>query len=195
MYKIVALMGEAGAGKDSLMRSALDVLDQKGHASKIHEIISCTTRPMREGEVNGVNYFYYTPDQFSGKIISGEMLEFVQFNGWWYGTSYESIRGDNIINIGVFNPTGIRELIDSGECEVFVFWVRVSDKQRLMRQLTREEDPNVKEIIRRFGADTQDFSHINFDYVELTNETLEDYDAAVDQIVGQVQTLLGQGQE
>ncbi len=195
MYKIVALMGEAGAGKDSLMRSALDALDQKGYASKIHEIVSCTTRPMREGEVNGVNYFYYTPDQFSEKIMSGEMLEFVQFNGWWYGTSYDSIRSDGIINIGVFNPSGIRELIDRNDCEVYVMWVRVSDKQRLMRQLNREENPNVKEIVRRFGADTQDFSHINFDYIDLLNETTKDYDAGIEQIVCQVETLLEQGQE
>ena len=55
MYKIIALIGEAGTGKDSLMQAIL------GLQPDLHEIVSCTTRPKREGEAHGVNYFYYTP--------------------------------------------------------------------------------------------------------------------------------------
>lgn len=54
-YKIVAIMGKAGAGKDTLLRECL-ALDP----NKLHEIISCTTRPPREGEREGVNYYYLT---------------------------------------------------------------------------------------------------------------------------------------
>ena len=55
MYKIIAIMGEAGTGKDSLMQEILKLKPE------FHEIISCTTRPMRQGEAEGVNYYYYTP--------------------------------------------------------------------------------------------------------------------------------------
>ena len=61
MYKIIALIGEAGAGKDTLMKEFLKQHD-------FHEIISCTTRPPREGEKNGVNYFYYSEKDFLEKV-------------------------------------------------------------------------------------------------------------------------------
>lgn len=58
MYNIIALMGEAGSGKDRTLQELLAA------DPSLHEIISCTTRPKRQGEAHGVNYYYYTPEQF-----------------------------------------------------------------------------------------------------------------------------------
>lgn len=154
MYKIVALIGESGSGKDALMQSILS-----SAPTSFNEIISHTTRPKREGEVEGVNYYYCSPECFAEKIVNNEMLEATFFNDWFYGTSYESLRSD-CINLGVFNPDGIRALLDNPHVEVTVFRVQCSDKTRLLRQLNREENPNVIEIIRRFNADMNDFSNI-----------------------------------
>ena len=112
MYNIVVLMGEAGAGKDSMMQAVLRKLAEKGHVADVHEIVSCTSRPMREGEAHGINYYYYHPSDFEMKILNDEMLEFTKFNNWWYGTGYDSVRGDGVVNIGVFNPAGVRQLVD-----------------------------------------------------------------------------------
>jgi guanylate kinase len=76
MYNIVALIGKSGAGKDSMMQQVLKLLAEKNITAEVHEIISCTSRPMRDGEAHGVNYYYYYPDDFATKIINGEMLEF-----------------------------------------------------------------------------------------------------------------------
>ena len=193
MYKIVLFMGKGGAGKDSLMKQVLKLLTEKKIISEVHEIVSCTSRPMREGEAHGINYYYYHPDDFAMKIMNDEMLEFTQFNNWWYGTSYDSVRSDGIINIGVFNPAGVRQLLDRPDCEVTVYWVTVSDKQRLYRQLSREEHPDVKEIVRRFNADEEDFADIDFDYTEVINETFDDFYANAEQIAGQIKDMLAQG--
>jgi guanylate kinase len=56
MYKIIAIMGESGTGKNSLMQEILKLKPE------LHEIIPCTTRPMRQGETDGVDYYYYTPE-------------------------------------------------------------------------------------------------------------------------------------
>ena len=194
MYNIVVLMGEAGAGKDSLMQGALVHLDQAGFTSQIHEIVSCTSRPMREGEAHGINYYYYHPNDFEMKIMNDEMLEFTRFNNWWYGTSYDSVRGDGVVNVGVFNPSGVRQLLDRPDCNVTVYWIKTTDKNRFLRQLNRENAPDVKEIVRRFNADYEDFSDIDFDYIEIPNDTYEDFTAGAKQIAGQVQALLAQGQ-
>jgi guanylate kinase len=190
MYNIVALIGKAGSGKDTILQGILKNLEDN---DKVHEIVSCTSRPMREGEKDGINYHYYSPSHFVDKIMCGQMLEYTSFNNWWYGTSTESVRQDGVINFGAFNPDGVRKLIDRDDCNVTVYWITASDKTRLLRQLNREENPNVKEIIRRFGADVKDFENINFDYTEISNETQEDLIEAIKTLVCQTETTLAQG--
>ena len=151
MYKVIALIGEAGAGKDSLMQAILELRPD------LHEIVSCTTRPKREGEVHGVNYYYYTPEKFGDMVLHNEMLECTVFNDWFYGTSYDSVRSD-CVNIGVFNPAGVEAMEDRGDVDLYVIWVTATKKTRLLRQLNREEDPDVDEIVRRYRADQLDFA-------------------------------------
>ena len=160
MYKIIAIMGEAGTGKDSLMQEILKLKPM------FHEIISCTTRPMRQGEAEGVNYYYYTPEQFGDRVLHDEMLECTVFNDWFYGTSYDSVRSD-CINIGVFNPTGVENLLARPDVDVKVIRVVAEDKTRLLRQLNREKWPDVREIVRRFNADWMDFEGIDDDIPSL----------------------------
>lgn len=194
MYNIIALIGESGAGKDSMAQEILCKLAKKGHMADIHEIINCTSRPMREGEAHGINYFYYHPSEFEMKILNDEMLEFTRFNNWWYGTSYDSVRSDGVVNIGVFNPAGVRQLLDRSDCDVKVYWIIACDKNRMLRQLNREAHPDVREIVRRFNADYEDFKDIDFDYFEIPNETVGDFNNGVEEIVSQVETMLAQGQ-
>ena len=172
MYKIIVLIGEAGSGKDSLMQGVLH------ENPNLHEIVSYTTRPPREGEIDGVNYNFISGEKFGDKVVNGEMIEAACFNGWFYGTGYASLRSD-CINIGVFNPTGVESLLAAQDVEILVFYVRASDKERLLRQLNREENPDVMEIIRRFKTDMIDFEHLDFDYIELENNRLDDFDRNV----------------
>lgn len=178
--KIVVLMGEAGSGKDTILHRIMEK-----YPSYFNEIISCTTRPPRQGEKEGVNYHFLSVEDFIRKILNGDMLEATEFNGWHYGTDSQSLTIDKI-NIGVFNPEGVRCLQEDENIELYVFYVRAAGKQRLLRQLNREENPDVDEIIRRYKADTEDFSFLNdIKYITLQNNTLDDIDIAVDTIFGQ----------
>lgn len=180
MFKIIALIGEAGSGKDSIMQNIL-----KQRPLDFNEIISCTTRPMREGEVDGVNYFYLTPEEFACKILNGEMLEATSFNDWFYGTSYDSLRSD-CPNIGVFNPDGIRAMSGMPGVDITVYKIVCSDKTRLLRQLNREQYPDVDEIVRRYKTDKEDFFDLEFMYTEIKNEDKEDLNLATSAILSQL---------
>ena len=182
-YKMIALIGEAGSGKDTVMKEVL-----AKEPLLFNEIISCTTRPPREGECHGVNYYYYTDEEFADKVIAGEMLEVAQFNDWFYGTSYEALRSD-VINLGVFNPTGIETMLSMKDIDLTVFYICAKDKTRLLRQLNREENPDCMEIMRRYRTDLIDFEILDFEYTELPNENLDDLRRAVEAVC---QAAIGQ---
>ena len=110
------------------------------------------------------------------------MLEYTMFNNWFYGTSYDSLQSD-AINIGVFNPAGIRSLREFNDIDLIVYKIVCSDKTRMLRQLNREEHPNVDEIVRRYKTDKEDFSNLDFYYTEIENEDKEDMELAVEAIL------------
>ena len=153
--KIIALIGKSAAGKDAIMQKMVSL------CPSLHEIISCTSRPMRENERHGINYYYYSDKEFEEKIKRSEMFEYTSFNGWFYGTSFDSIKPE-AVNIGVFNPEGIRTLLSRDDLDVIIVEVRAADKERLLRQLNRQQSPDVAEIIRRYGTDEKDFNNLGF---------------------------------
>ena len=181
-------MGEAGSGKDTLMKEVLKA------CPGLHEIVSCTTRPPREGEVHGKNYFFLTDDEFADKVLNMEMFEATSFRDWFYGTSIDSL-DDSVVNIGVFNPDGIDALLEAPNVTLMVVYVHAKDKTRLLRQLHREINPDVDEIIRRFKTDKEDFSDLEFSYFEVENETQEDLQAAVNFVSKMVDVIGHFGQK
>lgn len=159
---IIALFGPAGSGKDYVQQFMVEHY-------KINNIISCTTRPPREGEEDGVAYHFLKPDEFKYKVDNNQMLEHTIFREWGYGTSLDSLRKG--LNVGVFNIQGVQSLLNFQDMEIIPVKVFARDKTRLLRQLNREGSPDCEEIIRRFQTDKEDFQSIPFDYQILDNDT------------------------
>ena len=181
MYKIIALCGKSGAGKDSLMMATFSRLEEY-----LNPIISHTTRPKREKEVADKNYHFVSNDQFLTLIDENKMLETTCFNNWYYGTSIDSL-SDSKINIGVFNPEGIINLLKDDRTELEIYYITAKGKTRLIRQLNREENPNVDEIIRRYSADEIQFQKMNnIECNIMINETFDDYMNIVNSICQKV---------
>lgn len=153
-YKIIALCGKSAAGKDTILKEIINQYPD------LHEIISCTTRPPRDYELEGVNYFFLSLEEFARKDRMGEMLEVSKFRDWYYGTSLDGIVA-NKINVGVFNPTGIYNLMKNDMIDLFVVQVQAADKVRLLRSLNREHNPDVDEIVRRYLTDKEDFEFLS----------------------------------
>lgn len=160
-YKILALFGKSGAGKDTIEKWL--VSNGIGHG-----IISCTTRPKRDYEINGVDYNFLSNEEFAQKVLDGTMLEATSFRDWFYGTPLEELKED-ILNIGVFNIQGIECLLEDRRLEILPVCVHVNDKERLGRLLEREQSPDCSEICRRFLTDQKDFNNIPFDYLIFDN--------------------------
>lgn len=175
--KVIALIGKAASGKDSIARALLE------KESSAHGIVSCTSRPKRDYEINGRDYTFMTPEEFALAIEEDKMLEVTNFNDWWYGTSIDSLKADTI-NVGVFNPEGIHSLLEDNRIDLTVYYIIATDKTRIMRQLSRESVPNISEIFRRYKTDDADFQehYLDFDYIRIENETDEDFFDCVETI-------------
>ena len=166
--KIIALFGKSGAGKDTIQNAVL------AEFPEINGIVSCTTRPMREYETNGIDYHFMSTEEFTKKVLDGTMLEATEFRGWFYGTPLDSLDPDKI-NIGVFNIAGIECLLTDSRLDILPIYIEASDKNRLLRSLNREQDPDCEEICRRFFTDKADFEKIDFDYISFDNNGEQDF--------------------
>ena len=161
-YNIVALIGKAGSGKDAVF-SALS----QNHP-EWNKKISCTSRAPRDYEQDGIDYHFLSADKFIDK--PEQFIEKQCFNNWWYGTRISDLVPAPAINIGIFNIKGVAQILERNDISVFPILLSCSDKMRLIHQLSREENPNIQEIFRRFDADEKDFKDIPFSYNVVYNQ-------------------------
>lgn len=168
-YKILALFGEAGSGKDYLRKAILTSDDR--YNPKLHGIVSTTTRPPRTNEKNGEDYYFVSDEEFGRKVLNFSMLEATSFNSWFYGTTIEDL-DPSLVNIGVFSISAIEMLLSDERLIVYPVYIKTLDKTRIIRQLEREANPNINEICRRYMADVKDFSDIPFSYKIVINDPL-----------------------
>lgn len=187
-YKIIAVMGQAGAGKDSFVHALIT----GNYFPGAKEIVSCTTRPIRENEVDGINYHYLTNEEFTKQVLNGEMLEATVFNNWCYGTSVKNLN-ENTLNIGVFNPEGIEILQEANNIDLTIIYIIASDKVRLLRQLNREKNPDCDEIVRRFGTDKKDFRQERIDAINPDYKILNNGDKTIDLLAQEFATAYAIG--
>lgn len=171
-YNIVALLGKAGSGKDTVFSALCQ------NNPSWNKKISCTSRAPREYEKDGVDYHFLSPLEFIDK--PEQFIEKQCFNNWWYGTRLEDLVPAPAINIGVFNIKGLEQVLKKDNITVLPILLSCSDKMRLIHQLSREENPNIQEIFRRFNADEKDFTNIPFSYNVIYNQEGLLYDAVRD---------------
>ena len=171
-YQILAFMGKSGSGKDF----TANYLWNKA-PYKFHKVVSCTTRPPRDNEVDGKDYHFIDTGSFAEHVLDGSMLEATCYNNnWYYGTCADYLN-PNKINVAVLNPEGIRRLAENENVELKVYYVDgFNDKKRLIKILTREVIPDCHEVCRRFLADEEMFDDIDdIDFTALWNSYDEEY--------------------
>ena len=174
MYKLLAIIGKSGTGKDSIFSA---VTQNPTYYPKVpfKRVIGTTTRPKRDGEIDGVHYHFISYSDFFTLDQTNSLFGVSGFRGWYYGTTYTELQ-PNVVNIGIFDPDRIRDIIENEkDIDLKVVCIMASDKARLMRQLNREKEPDVDEIVRRYQAEKKEWEKAIFDIYPVFNETAEDY--------------------
>jgi hypothetical protein len=139
-YKIIALTGAAGSGKDTLIYELMNNSENKKYFNRI---IRTTTRPKREGETNGVSYHFCDKEEFLKLIKDDSLLEYNVFNNWRYGIQYKDL-DINKINIGEFNPYSLREICVLPNVDVRVLTSTKAISLRLTAIISISRCPNLQ---------------------------------------------------
>ena len=183
MKNILILCGKAASGKDTLKRYMVEALELSG--IEFNNVVNTTTRPPREGEVDGVNYHFCSAEEMTKKILNDEMAEAVLFNDWVYGTENKALSEDKL-NVGIFNLEGIEALRQNPNHNIFAVYLDVEDSVRLIRYLNRENmtKEKINEMFRRYKADEIDFADVDdlVDY-KLTIEDNENKMVVADRVL------------
>lgn len=154
--------------------------------------ISATTRPPREGEVDGVHYRFVTADVFRAMIADGDFLEWAEFNGRLYGTPWSSVidrlgHGATVIlEIDVQGARQVRERHDAGlvpHPTTLVFLAPPSFEQLELRLRGRGSEDETS-IAQRLAIGRQEMAQQDlFDHV-IVNDRLDAAVEALDRILG-----------
>lgn len=116
---LIVLSGPSGVGKGTVRKAILERDDNEFEYS-----VSMTTRPMRKGEVDGVDYYFRTKEEFEAMIEAGEMLEYAEYVGNYYGTPLTYVNKtldegkDVFLEIEVQGAQQVKEKVPDG---VFIF--------------------------------------------------------------------------
>ena len=145
--------GPSGSGKTTLCRRLAD--EKEAHYS-----ISCTTRPPREGEVNGKDYHFLSKDDFKERIATGEFLEHAEVHENHYGTLKTEVLGhlvkgtDVVMDIDVQGADQVRSCADSQiQTAMIDLFVRPPSEEDLRSRLTgRGTDAEVVIALRMKNA-------------------------------------------
>ena len=163
---IFCLMGKSATGKDTIHRKIREKLSRPG-APDVGEVVPYTTRPIRTGEENGVNYWFENEEQYEEAAEEGRIIEARAYNTvhgiWRYYT-----KDDGQIDLGrrSYLIIGTLESYRSyceyyGADRIVPFYIEVEERERMRRAVHREnkqEYPHYAEMCRRFLADEEDFS-------------------------------------
>ena len=164
MGKIYCVMGKSSSGKDTVYKKL------KEQYKEFRLIVPYTTRPIREGEKDGVEYYFVDPEQFRAMKEDGKVIESRSYNTkcgiWTYFTADDGqidLSAADYLLIGTLvSYQALREYF--GEEAIVPVYLEVEDGLRLARALERErrqEKPKYAETCRRFLADEEDFSEEN----------------------------------
>ncbi len=165
--RLIILTGPSGVGKGTLLAALL------AKRPELYLSVSATTRSPRPGEIDGKNYYFYSRDRFETAIAQGELLEWAEFAGNYYGTPLPPVQdriaqGDSIIL--EIELLGARQVAKSFPAALKIFILPPSFEELESRLRSRGQDPE-EAIARRLqraqaeiaAADEFDLQIVNGD--------------------------------
>lgn len=146
---MIILVGASASGKTEVCKAMCYTYNFK-------KFVTTTTREKRINEIDGVDYFFVTKEEFEKKIQENKFIEYVEYNGNFYGTEKNQI-DDNVILI--VEPNGLKEFRKIKNHKIVSFLLISNKNVRKERMIFRGDD--LKDIEERLKIDDINFSNKN----------------------------------
>ena len=176
--KFIVISGPSGVGKGTICNKLFKELNA-------WYSVSTTTRSPREGEVDGVNYFFVTKEDFLKKIDEGEFLEYNYYNENYYGTSKKTVLEKMEQGVNVFSEidvNGARNIKKIFPDALLIYIAPPSMEELRERLIGRGTDP-IERINQRLKIAEEEMKQVGFyDYVVI-NDDLERATKKVKEII------------
>lgn len=180
---LIVISGPSGVGKDSVIKR------MKERDLPFHFVVTATTRPRREGEEHGVDYFFISTEEFNEMIDQGELLEYAIVYDDHKGIPAEQVRQalasgkDVIMRLDVQGAATMRKISP----EAILIFLTTQDEQELIERLVERKTETRESMQIRIETARQELTQIEeFDYVVLNRDC--HLDEAVDSILSIIQT-------
>ena len=192
MGKIFFILGKSSSGKDTIFQKI-----KENNALDLKTVVGYTTRPMRENEVDGEEYFFVDRDRLEGLQNDGKVIEVRHYNTvhgvWSYFTVDDGqidLEDTDYLYIGTLES--YEQMRDYyGEDAIVPIFIEVEQGERLKRAILREieqSEPKYEELCRRFLADEKDFREEEIERLGIKKKYMnEDLDTCVEEIVKDIQ--------
>jgi guanylate kinase len=179
--RLVVISGPSGAGKTTVCQRLLEV-------PGFRRLVTCTTRPPRNGEKNGVDYHFLTPEQFNSKIRAGEFLEYAEVHGYLYGTLREQALdaiGQGEIVLLAIDVQGARSVRNAGIQALTTIFIEPPSMEELERRLARRAtETDLERQCRLDTARRELEERVHYDQTVVN----DDLDRAVQSILAALET-------
>ena len=167
--ELIVLSGPSGVGKSTVIA---DVLNK---CPDIHFSVSYTTRLPRTGEVDGVNYNFVSPEEFDRMIADGELLEFAQYVGNYYGTSLKVIqdkleKGINVLlDVEVQGAAAVREKCP-GAVMIFIAPPSIEELSNRLRGRKTDSEEVIQNRLKQAQHECAKIPY--YDYIVVNNDVV-----------------------
>ncbi|XP_022138263.1 guanylate kinase 3, chloroplastic [Momordica charantia] len=165
---IIVISGPSGVGKDAVIKRLREVREG------LHFVVTATSRPMRPGEVDGVDYYFVSKEEFLAMIERNELLEYALVYGDYKGIPKKQIREfmarghDIVLRVDIQGAETLKKIL--GNTAVFLFLMAESEIKLVERLINRKTETK-ESLLVRVATAREEVKHVkSFDYVVVNTE-------------------------
>ena len=179
MSKLFVISGSSGVGKGTVIKQFLS----KHPEFKLS--VSCTTRGMREGEIDGVNYFFLTKEEFEQSVKKNEFIEWAEFSGNFYGTKKSFIEdclknGDKmLLEIDTKGAINVKKIMPEANL-IFILPPSLEELEARLRGRHTETEEAIQKRLASIKLEIENSKF--FDY-KIVNDTVENAVTKLEEIM------------
>lgn len=178
---LVVLAGPSGVGKTTIRQRLLEK-----HAPRWVKSVSATTRPPRAGEVDGVNYFFLSAEQFAAWVADGRFIEHAEYQGRRYGTPEAFVQGEvdqgRVVLLDI-DVQGVQQLEDDGRLPLLTIFVCPPSREVLAERLAARGTEDPAKVAGRLARAQQELALAPLFEFTVINDDLERAVAEVEGLV------------